>query len=154
MSNYAVDRQAYIADAEMKFRIPAEQIVKILDEEFGGFKPSGMKVYDERLEYIRSQRKMNQGNPNERVPAFIEGAKCPVCGSQIRHNRSWRSKDKNMQPFSCERTKIAHYLQWRTSFIAQRFKEHYEKYPEQKDSIAGAFPYEKLENQEPEPEHA
>jgi endogenous inhibitor of DNA gyrase (YacG/DUF329 family) len=146
-TSHPLERQIYVSNAEIKFRLPADQIKGIIEDEFGGFDPKLTSQYDERLALVRSQRPMPLANEKERIPDFIPDAKCPICGSRIRHNYRWKSKNKEMQPFSCERTEISHYLEWRTGIIAQRFKEHYQKYPDSL-SLAGSCPNETLGDQE------
>jgi hypothetical protein len=145
-TSHPLEKQIYVSNAEIKYRLSADQIKAIIEEDFGGFDPKLISQYDEKLALVRSQRQMPIGNIKTHIPEFIPDQTCPICGLRIRHSYRMRSKNKDAQPFECESGGISHYLQWRTRSIAERFKAHHEKYPDSL-SLIGTCPNEVLGDQ-------
>lgn len=112
-----VQRQIFLSEAEVKYRIPVNRIREILSTEFGGFSPDDIPDYERRLAYISSQILMPVPEPSYDGYNFIPDEKCPICGSRIYYDATWNNKISRTPGWRCEEGGLLHHLQWRANNI-------------------------------------
>lgn len=112
MPDFIIDKQSYVIDASIRFRLAEKEILRIVEP----FDKTKIEEYEKKLKQIRDIKNEALVRKPKNI-VFIPNQQCPICGSKIFNDWKWFGRKTHILAWRCESAGSTHFIQWKANEI-------------------------------------